>query len=76
MLPLWFSPGARGLDRFDSSARAVGPPGRRRLIRILEVHDKVVVVDTNHRWAGQAVDLEVELVAIEARAAGPEARLP
>ena len=50
--------------------------GRRRLIRILEVHDKVVVVDTNHRWAGQAVDLEVELVAIEARVAGPEARLP
>jgi FKBP-type peptidyl-prolyl cis-trans isomerase 2 len=36
--------------------------GRRRLVRILEVHDQTVVVDTNHRWAGQALELEVELI--------------
>jgi peptidylprolyl isomerase len=38
--------------------------GRRRLVRILEVTDTVVVVDTNHRRAGQALELEVELLAI------------
>jgi FKBP-type peptidyl-prolyl cis-trans isomerase 2 len=44
--------------------------GRRRLVRILEVHDRMVVVDTNHRFAGQALDLEVELVGIQAAPAG------
>jgi peptidylprolyl isomerase len=39
--------------------------GRRRLVRILEVSDKAIVVDTNHRWAGQAVELEVELLGIQ-----------
>lgn len=38
--------------------------GRRRLVRIVEVHSKIVVVDTNHRCAGQAMELEVELIAI------------
>jgi FKBP-type peptidyl-prolyl cis-trans isomerase 2 len=38
--------------------------GRRRLVRILDVSDKIVVVDANHPWAGQAVELEVELLAI------------
>lgn len=38
--------------------------GRRRLVRILEVRGPIVVVDTNHRWAGQTLELEVELVAI------------
>jgi FKBP-type peptidyl-prolyl cis-trans isomerase 2 len=38
--------------------------GRRRLVRILEVGDKLVVVDTNHRGAGQILELEVELLAI------------
>jgi peptidylprolyl isomerase len=36
--------------------------GRRRPVRIVEVHRKVVVVDTNHRWAGQTVELEVTLL--------------
>jgi FKBP-type peptidyl-prolyl cis-trans isomerase 2 len=40
--------------------------GRRRLVRILEVSDKAVVVDTNHPRAGQALKMEVELVAIHA----------
>ena len=31
--------------------------GRRRLVRILEVTDEAVLVDVNHRWAGQALEL-------------------
>jgi FKBP-type peptidyl-prolyl cis-trans isomerase 2 len=39
--------------------------GRRRLVRILEVRGKMVVVDTNHRRAGQDLELEVELIGIQ-----------
>ena len=39
--------------------------GRRRLVRIVEVRDQVVVVDTNHPRAGQALELEVELISIQ-----------
>jgi FKBP-type peptidyl-prolyl cis-trans isomerase 2 len=42
--------------------RILGHQGRRRVVRILEVRAKTVVVDTNHRWAGQAMELEVELI--------------
>jgi FKBP-type peptidyl-prolyl cis-trans isomerase 2 len=35
-----------------------------RLVRIVTVHDDGVVVDANHPWAGQAVALEVRIVAI------------
>jgi peptidylprolyl isomerase len=46
--------------------------GQRRLVRILEVCDKIVVVDMNHRWAGQALELEVQLIGIqETKAASP-----
>jgi len=38
--------------------------GREHLVRVLEVSDKVVVVDANHRWAGQSLELDVELIAI------------
>jgi peptidylprolyl isomerase len=38
--------------------------GRRRLVRIVQVNDRVVVVDNNHPRAGQALSLEVKLVAI------------
>jgi FKBP-type peptidyl-prolyl cis-trans isomerase 2 len=54
--------------------RFTNEKGRQRLIRILEVSDKAVVVDSNHRWAGQALELEIELVTIcdpENRAASP-----
>jgi peptidylprolyl isomerase len=44
--------------------------GRPRLVRIVEVRGRIVVVDTNHRWAGQAMVLEVELLGIQAPAAG------
>jgi peptidylprolyl isomerase len=46
----------------------------RRLVRILEVRDDVVVVDGNPRGAGQALELKVKLLSIhdaEARAAVP-----
>ena len=48
--------------------------GHRRPVRILEVRGPMVVVDTNHPRAGQALELEVELVAILATAPNPELR--
>lgn len=39
--------------------------GRQRIVRIMEVQPKMVVVDTNHRRAGQALELEVELLGIQ-----------
>jgi FKBP-type peptidyl-prolyl cis-trans isomerase 2 len=45
--------------------RVLDNRGRRRPVRILEVLGKTVVVDTNHRGAGQALELEVELVGIQ-----------
>jgi peptidylprolyl isomerase len=50
--------------------------GRGRLIRILEVKGKVVVVDANHPWAGQALELEVRLVAICEADAGTNVPVP
>jgi FKBP-type peptidyl-prolyl cis-trans isomerase 2 len=44
--------------------------GRHRLVRIVEVRGTTVVVDTNHRGAGQALNLEVELISIQAADAG------
>jgi peptidylprolyl isomerase len=52
--------------------RVLTSRGRPRLVRILEVSDQIVLVDTNHRRAGQAVELEVELVGIERRSSVPE----
>src|SRR5262249_51100970 len=50
--------------------------GQRRLVRILEACDKSVVVDMNHRWTGQALELEVQLIGIqETKAASPLAPL-
>jgi FKBP-type peptidyl-prolyl cis-trans isomerase 2 len=40
----------------------------RRLVRILEVRDEVVVVDGNHRGAGQTLELKVKLLSIQAAA--------
>jgi peptidylprolyl isomerase len=47
--------------------------GRRRVVRIVEVKGQVVVVDANHRWAGQTLELEVQLVAIHEPGPGPQA---
>lgn len=38
--------------------------GRTRRVRILEVHERIVVIDTNHPRCGQSLELELELVAI------------
>jgi peptidylprolyl isomerase len=38
--------------------------GRRRMVRVLQVDSKSVLVDTNHRWAGQTLELDVELIAV------------
>jgi peptidylprolyl isomerase len=46
--------------------------GRRRLVRIVEVRERVVVVDARHPRAGQALELDVELLAIHAPDAGPD----
>jgi FKBP-type peptidyl-prolyl cis-trans isomerase 2 len=42
--------------------------GRSRLVRVVEVRGKMVVVDANHRWAGQVMELEVELISIQNQA--------
>ncbi|MBX9627659.1 MAG: FKBP-type peptidyl-prolyl cis-trans isomerase [Gemmataceae bacterium] len=55
-------PGRRARMRVD--------PDRVRVVRVVEVRGRGVVVDLNHPRCGQAVVLEVELVAI---LAGPAA---
>src|SRR5581483_4018157 len=37
---------------------------RRRLVRIVEIGEVTVIVDANHRWAGQSVELEVSVITI------------
>jgi peptidylprolyl isomerase len=56
--------------------RILNRQGQPRSVRILEVRGKMVVVDANHRWAGQAMELEVELIGIQAPDAGSELREP
>ncbi|QDU19723.1 FKBP-type peptidyl-prolyl cis-trans isomerase [Urbifossiella limnaea] len=43
--------------------------GRSRRVRVIEVRAKDVLVDANHPRCGQALDLEVRLVAFEASTA-------
>ncbi len=54
--------------------RVLSRGGRRRVVRIVEVRARIVVVDTNHRRAGQALNLEVELIDIQSLDAGPDSR--
>lgn len=44
--------------------RMQGGGGRLRVVRVVEVRDKVVLVDANHPRCGQSVVLEVELVSV------------
>jgi FKBP-type peptidyl-prolyl cis-trans isomerase 2 len=44
---------------------------RRRLVRIVTIGEETVIVDANHRWAGQSLELEVTVAAIR----GPEISL-
>jgi peptidylprolyl isomerase len=53
-----------------SWVRVTDRKGRRRPVRIMEVRDDAVIVDTNHPWAGQAVALEVEVVSIDPAKSG------
>jgi len=52
--------------------RVLNRRGQPRLVRIVEVRGKTVVVDTNHRWAGQTMELEVQLIGIQVADAGAE----
>lgn len=51
--------------------RMLNRKGRPCLVRILGIRNEVVLVDTNHRWAGQAMELHIELISIQAPGAVP-----
>jgi FKBP-type peptidyl-prolyl cis-trans isomerase 2 len=55
---------AAGQDLYAGTWVRVWGGRRRRLVRIVEVRENTVIVDANHRWAGQSLELEVELIAI------------
>jgi FKBP-type peptidyl-prolyl cis-trans isomerase 2 len=38
----------------------------RRPVRIVEIRDRVVLIDTNHPRAGQSLEMEIEVIAIQA----------
>jgi FKBP-type peptidyl-prolyl cis-trans isomerase 2 len=46
--------------------------GRSRRLRILQVDSAVVVVDANHPWAGQTLELEVKLLGFLEQPLDPE----
>ena len=54
--------------------RFLNPHGKRRPVRILEVRGQTVVVDTNHRWAGQAMEVQVDLIGIQVPEANSDSR--
>ena len=58
-----------------AAAPVANARGRRCLVRVVAVPDKAVVVATNPRWAGWALELEVKLLGIEAPAAGTDSPL-
>jgi FKBP-type peptidyl-prolyl cis-trans isomerase 2 len=51
--------------------RILDRQGRTHQVRILEVGNRSVLVDTNHRFAGQTLEIEVELLRIQNQPAGP-----
>ena len=56
--------------RVGELVRIADRKGRHRLVRILEATRKSVLVNTNHRWAGQTLELQVEVVSIRDPDAG------
>jgi len=71
--------------RIGTWVRITDRRGRRRRVRIIEVNSRAVIVDANHRWAGQTLTLEVELLAVQCpdesfrlrdSEEGPEANAP
>ena len=60
------------LDTIPEDARSVGamlvatsPEGQQQPIRVHEVNEETVVLDFNHPLAGQALNFDVEILAIE-----------
>ncbi len=45
----------------------------RRLVRIVEIGEETVIVDANHRWAGQSQELEVRVLSIRGPAIASDA---
>ncbi len=58
----WF-PGEARLEE-GKLVRMTDGRGRRRLVRVIKTVSDMVVVDANHRWAGQVLEMDVELVCI------------
>ncbi len=48
--------------------------GRRHSVRVLEVGESTVLVDTNHRFAGQTLEIKVKVIRIQGSAAGAAPR--
>jgi hypothetical protein len=57
----WFP--TKATHRTGKLIRFTYEQGRRRRVRILEADSKMVVVDANHPWAGQTLEVEVTLLA-------------
>jgi peptidylprolyl isomerase len=48
--------------------------GHRRLVRVVEAGARTIVVDLTSRWAGRALELEVQLVGILTPGPGPDSQ--
>lgn len=55
----------QGVLRTGDRVSLLDKRGRCRLVRVIEVSPKAVLIDANRRWAGQTLELVVELVAIQ-----------
>lgn len=60
------------LDQVPEDARtegtmlvATGPDGQQQPIRVLEVNEETIVLDFNHPLAGQGLNFDVKILAIE-----------
>ena len=62
------------LFKVGKMLRVTDRKGKPHLVRVLETRTKVVVVDTNHPWAGQVLEMEVQLVTIHDPATGFQAK--
>lgn len=59
---------ARAALRPGDWVRLTDGRGRRRRVRVLEVGEETILIDSNRRWAGQTLELEVTLVGIRTSA--------
>ena len=50
--------------------------GRKRRVNVVELRPESVIVDANHPFAGQAVEVEVQLVSRRRRLTEPDSRTP